>query len=51
MVEPFIELFVELFVEPFVGPFIGPFVETMQSHSTDDAEPFVRTIVGRLYGL
>ena len=51
---------VEPFVEPFVKPFKEPFVEPLQSRCRavhrddaavrrDDAEPFVRTIVGRLY--
>ena len=44
---------VEPFVEPFVKPFKEPFVEPLQSRCRavhrDDAEPFVQTIVGRLY--
>ena len=56
-VEPFVKSFVKSFVESFIGSFVEPFVEMMQSHLQrrcravyrDDAEPFVPTIVGRLY--
>ena len=48
---------VEPFVKSFIGSFVEPFVEMMRSHLQrrcravyrDDAEPFVPTIVGRLY--
>ena len=52
VVEPFVELFVKPFKEPFVKPLQSCYRAVYRDDAAvcrDDAEPFIRTIVGRLY--